>query len=398
MNDRNERDYYCSMKFRYLKIDLESQNTYTCHAAKPYRINFDWLEKNKGNIFNHDINVSERQMMLNNQRAPSCEQNCWHAEDQGMQSPRLFQEGFHRTHDQIITSPEIIDFTVGADCNLTCTYCCKEYSSAWRNDIQKNGEYQLPYSNDNRYKLTSEDRLLIKIKQSNLVNTSRYQLLVDEIKLNAGSLKRVDVTGGEPFLNNYFIDALSELDIPDNVPIEIYTGLGVNYSRFNHMLDKISNKKNIQFSISAEGIEKHLEFNRYGVKWQQFLNNLQSIRDRNINFKFHSTVTNLTVFGFFDFCNYFKNDKIATTYAYQPRMMAVNIIDDDSKMMLVDQFNNWSDPEKSVLIKNINTPSNEEQRVDLSNFLTEFVKRRPDLSLNIYPKSFLKWLDIANVV
>lgn len=398
MNDRNERDYYCSMKFRYLKIDLESQNTYTCHAAKPYRINFDWLEKNKGNIFNHDINVSERQMMLNNQRAPSCEQNCWHAEDQGMQSPRLFQEGFHRTHDQIITSPEIIDFTVGADCNLTCTYCCKEYSSAWRNDIQKNGEYQLPYSNDNRYKLTSEDRLLIKIKQSNLVNTSRYQLLVDEIKLNAGSLKRVDVTGGEPFLNNYFIDALSKLDIPDNVPIDIFTGLGVSYSRFNHMLDKISNKKNILLSISAEGIEEHLEFNRYGVKWQQFLNNLQSIRDRNINFKFHSTVTNLTVFGFFDFCNYFKNDKIVTTYAYQPKMMAVNIVDDNSKLMLIDQFNNWADSEKSILIKNINTPSDEKQRINLSNFLTEFVNRRPDLSLNIYPKSFLNWLGIKNVV
>jgi organic radical activating enzyme len=386
------------MKFRYLKIDLESQTTYTCHAATPHKIDFEWLKNNSGNLFNHNINVLERKMMLNNQRAASCEQNCWHAEDQGMKSPRLYQKGYYRTHDQIVTSPETLDFTVGADCNLTCTYCCKEFSSAWRNDIQKNGEYQLSDSNDTRYKLTSEDRVLIKIKQSNLVNTSRYQLLIDEIKLNASSLKHIDVTGGEPFLNNYFINALSELDLPDDVPIEIYTGLGVNYNRFNQMLDKISNKKNIRLSVSAEGIEQYLEFNRYGVKWQQFLNNLQSIRDRNINFKFHSTVTNLTVFGFFDFCDYFKNDKIITTYAYQPRMMAVNIVDDDSKLMLANQFNNWSDPEKSVLIKNINAPSNEKQRIDLSTFLTEFVKRRPDLSLNIYPKSFLNWLGINSVV
>lgn len=394
----SERDYYCSMKFRYIKIDLESQTSYTCHASTPHKINFEWLKTNRGNLFNHDINVSERKLMLSNQRAPSCEQNCWHAEDQGMQSPRLVQEGYHKTHDQLITSPELLDFTVGADCNLTCTYCCKEFSSAWRDDLKENGGYQLSDSNDSRYKLILADRVSMKIKQSNLVNTARYQTLIDEIKLNVNSLKKIDVTGGEPFLNNYFINALSDLDLPSSVTINIYTGLGVSHSRFNQMLDKLSDKKNISLTVSAEGIENHLEFNRYGVKWQQFLNNLQSIKDRNIDFKFQSTLTNLTVFGFFDFCNYFKDDKIITTYAFQPRMMSVNIIDDDSKLMLVNQFNNLSDPDKSILIKNINIPSDEKQRIDLSKFLTEFVKRRPDLDLNIYPKSFLNWLDINNVV
>ena len=133
-----ERDYYCSYKFKFLKIDLESKTTYNCHAAAPHPIDFDWLNNNPGQLFNTDTSINERQQMLNNQRNDSCEQNCWRAEDSGAQSPRLYQGGAKRTHDQLITHPEIIDLTVGGDCNLTCSYCCKEFSSAWRRDIVNN--------------------------------------------------------------------------------------------------------------------------------------------------------------------------------------------------------------------------------------------------------------------
>jgi hypothetical protein len=133
-----DRDYYCSMKFRYIKFDLERKTTYTCHAATPHAVNFDWLEKNPGQIFNSPINIEERNQMLRNERNASCEQNCWPAEDEGAVSPRLFQGGVEKTHTDIITMPEIIDLTVGSDCNLMCLYCTKEYSSTWRNDIIRN--------------------------------------------------------------------------------------------------------------------------------------------------------------------------------------------------------------------------------------------------------------------
>jgi len=398
MSDEVEdRDYYCSMKFRYIKIDLGSQTTYTCHASAPYKVDFEWLNKNQGNLFNHKINVAERTMMLKNQRVTSCEQNCWYAEDRGMQSTRLSQKGNYRTHDQIITKPEIVDITIGDDCNLTCSYCCKEFSSSWKNDISTHGEYRLS-TVDNRYKLTSNDRLLLKIKQSNLVNVDRYKILLNEIQLNVDSIKQIYVTGGEPFLNNHLIKTLGDLKFSDQTNIEIYTGLGVNTNRFKRLLDRISNNKNINLVISAEGIEQHLEFNRYGIKWNQFLTNLQSIRDRKIPLKFQSTLTNLTVFGFVDFCQYFSNDQIMTTFAYQPRMMSINVVDSDSKQRLIDQFSRLPEQQKNVLTKSIQAAVDEVQKHDMSIFLSEFVKRRSDLNLDIYPTSFLNWLNIKNVV
>ena len=392
------RDYYCSMKFRFIQIDLESQNTYSCHAAAPHKVDFDWLSNNKGNIFNHAVNVSERQMMLDNVRAPSCEQNCWSAEDNGMQSFRLLVDGHKKTHNQTITNPEIVNVTVGSNCNLTCSYCCKEFSSSWRNDINTNGEYLQLGTVDNRYKLIPLDKTLMKIKQSDLVNTPRYTELLNEVQLAAPRLTRLDVTGGEPFLNNHLVETLSKLDLPDTATINIYSGLGVDSKRFKRLLDVLSTKQNIKLVVSAEGIEKHLEFNRYGVTWDQFLTNLQSIRDRGIKLRFHSVVTNLTVFGVADFYNYFSNDDIVLTFAHQPRMMAVNVLDTDSKKQLVKQFSRLPDSVRELLTKNIEPAPDDEQKHNMSMFLPEFVKRRPDINLNIYPESFLSWLGINNVV
>ena len=144
------RDYYCSMKFKFLKIDLPSKTIYNCHAAAPHRIDFDWLEENPGNLFNTPVNVYEREQMLRNERNKSCEQNCWIAEDAGAVSPRINQNGIEQTHTDPVTDPEIIDLTIGIDCNLTCSYCCKEYSNSWRRDIINNGNYELTNNTDVR--------------------------------------------------------------------------------------------------------------------------------------------------------------------------------------------------------------------------------------------------------
>ena len=113
------RDYYCSYKFKYLRIDLVSNKTSNCHAAKAHPIDFAWLEQNPGQLFNTDVNVSERHMMLLNQRNASCEQNCWSLEDKGAVSPRLWQNGQTKTHTKVVTQPEILEIKLNDNCNLS---------------------------------------------------------------------------------------------------------------------------------------------------------------------------------------------------------------------------------------------------------------------------------------
>ena len=178
----DDRDYYCSMKFRFLKIDVESRTSYNCHAAKSHNIDFNRLSDSPGQLFNTPVNVFERQQMLSNQRNKSCEQNCWPAEDRGATSPRMYTNGIEKTHTQVITQPETIDVTIGSDCNLTCSYCCKEYSSAWRRDILTNGNYtKVDYTD--RYSAVTKDRVLSKLSQLDIKSSKHYNILLDEIKL-----------------------------------------------------------------------------------------------------------------------------------------------------------------------------------------------------------------------
>ena len=374
---------------------METKLTYNCHAAAPHQIDFERLQNIPGQLFNADVNVSERQMMLDNIRNPSCGQNCWQAEDRGAISPRILQKGVDKTHFDIRPMPEHIDLTINSNCNLTCSYCCKEYSSSWRNDIAKNGPYKI--TDEINYSLGDKEKMLMKIGQQELKQSLHYKQLLEEIKVISSSLKRLDITGGEPLLDNQLVDILVSLNLsPDTTKI-IYTGLGVDLARLQKLCVKLSKIPNLKLKISAENIGKNLEFNRYGVKWEKFKQAIKIIQDHGINYRFNCTISNLSIFGFADFYNYFSTNSLALGIVYTPRMMAPYVLDIESKQMLTEQFQQLPDEYKLPLIKSMQSLPTATEYQDLRIFLKEFVARRPDLDLKIFPSSFLTWLE-SNVV
>ena len=104
----------------------------------------------------------------------------------------------------------------------------------------------------------------MKLSQPVLTATKQYQILLDEIKQITPGIKKLVVTGGEPFLDNRLIDVLTEIPVPDNIEIQIYTGLGVSAARFEKILQKIKLIKGLYLTVSAECIDKLHEFNLYG--------------------------------------------------------------------------------------------------------------------------------------
>lgn len=387
------RDYYCSMKFKYLKIDIPNRSTCNCHAAHSHPIDFNWLEKNPGQLFNTKINVFERQQMLDNQRNKSCEQNCWFAEDRGAVSPRIYQKGQAKTHDKIITQPKIIDIVTVNDCNNTCSYCNKTLSSAWRRDILKNGDYSLP-AGDYRYRADTKDKVLNKISQNELKNLSYYKKIMDEIHLLAPTARVITITGGEPFLDNKIVDLLTGLKSNKNCIIKLFTGLGVDKKRLIRILDQIKHIPNLEVNVSAENIGEFLEFNRYGLKWPDFKSKVDSILASGVNMKFNCTISNLTIFGFRSFYETFKQHPIVFNICYDPKMLAPYMLNSTSKEMVSEDISYLPDEYKNKLEQTLRLEPNETDRKNLSQFLKQFVQRRKDLSLKIYPKEFLKWLEI----
>jgi organic radical activating enzyme len=388
----SDRDYYCSLKFKFIKIDLQSNTTYTCHYAEPHSVDFSWLENNPGQLFNNPINVLERRQMLSNQRNTSCEQNCWPAEDCGAISPRLSRNGQEKTHSEIYTKPETIEITTNGDCNLTCSYCCKEYSSAWRRDVVNNGDYPT-LSVENRYQATNKDKVLLKIRQAQLQSSEKYQKLLNEIKLSSSTLKRLIVTGGEPLLDNQLIDILEDLKLPSDAILEIWTGLGFGASRFNSVLAKLENLPNLQLIVSADSTKKFAEFNRYGINWTEFVDKIELLKNKKINLKLHATVSNLVMFDFANFYTTFNDVEVEMSLPYQPIFMAPYVLDPKSKEQIQQTLHVLPIKMQQTLLQSMSPIPTNSQKQDLHAFLKEFVRRRPDLDLNVFPQSFLTWLE-----
>lgn len=389
----NERDYYCSHKFRFLKIDLECGTTYNCHAAEPHPIDIQWLEKNPGQLFNNPVSVSERQMMLTNQRNKSCEQNCWAAEDRGANSPRLWQNGQHRTHTDVFTQPETIDFTMNSDCNLTCSYCCKEFSQSWRKDIYHNGAYDIPGQNDPRFRLSENDVRLLHQKQTDLKQNSQFQLLLAEIKSAMPTVKRLILTGGEPLLDNTLKTSLIELTQQHAPEIVLYTGLGVSFDRFVKIFDYLKSVPRLEVRVSQENTGKYAEFNRYGLSWSDFVKKVDYLDRIQVNYRFIMTMSNLTAHDWPNFIKQFDRNNILT-FCYQPRFMAINVLDFESKSRLIDQWQDLPESMRTPLMQSIAAAPTDLERQGIREFLRQFVARRPDLSYDIFPRSFLTWLDL----
>lgn len=393
---KNNRDYYCSYKFKFLKVDAETFTTYNCHAASPHAIDFTWLKNNPGQLFNTEINVSERTMMLRNERNKSCEQNCWPAEDVGAVSPRIFQKGFEKTHLKVETKPEIIDITLNSDCNLTCSYCCREFSNSWRRDLLKNGSYNV--SDIERYQLTPSDKLKIKLGQTGLKQSNKYKTLLEEIKLNTYNLHKFVVTGGEPLLDNSLYQTLKYLDLPDSAKKIVYSGLGLSYKRFVTLVEKLKSIPNLIIRISAENTDKHLEFNRYGLNYNDFEKKVDYLIKENIQFEFHSTITNLSIFDFVNFYNkHAQNANCILTFGYSPCFLSPYVLDKNSKELICQQISILPISLQNQIKKSIMNNPTEQDRIDCKEFLTEFSRRR-NLDLGIFPTTFLNWLEINHVV
>jgi organic radical activating enzyme len=370
-----------------MKLDIEKINIYNCDVAEPHPIDLNWWQNNIGELFNNQVSVTEREMMLINKRNPSCGFNCFRAEDQGMTSARMIRKGYQKSHTQSIVDPNSLDITLASDCNLTCTYCTKEFSSAWRRDLKKNGDYQV---GDDRFKLNIKDKLIDKMSQKKRLKAKTYELTLRELDVISQKLQTVYISGGEPLLDNNLLTILEKIK---NVPnVNLFTGLGVNVKRLENTLDKLRDFPNVTLYLSCENIEQYLEFNRFGIKWQEYQTKIELIKKSNTPFIFHSVLSNLSIFGFHDFLQLYRDKLVNHDFVHTPDFMSINVLDNSSKEYIKNIFINDSLVWKDEIIQSLEASPTDKQISDLRVFLKEFTQRRNINIFDIYPRSFVDWI------
>ena len=380
-------DVYCSKKFKDLQVHVQSRLLYNCGKAWPERIDINWLEKNPGKLFHTPTMIADRQAMLEGKRTRACEHGCYCYEDQGLISAR---DKVNKEKIIDIYNPlESLGISLSTDCNLTCTYCSSEWSTAWNKDIKTNGEYGIEgYKNKN----DNWSKLWNNIKQKDRsVESKFFNLLLKEITMAKG-LKQIIIVGGEPLINNQLIKVL---DVLKDKKIKIVSGLGINFNKFKKIIDKIKDKQNLSFEISAESNGSIFEFLRYGTNWNDFLNKIDYLKKNNLMITFISTITNLSTFGIVPFYKFFKEDhKIIYNPVLDRTFLQPNVLDDLSKKNLIDSIKDEMDNKFFLQLKqSISQEYSDNERKKLSVFLKEFARRR-NLKLDIFPVHFLKWLDL----
>jgi hypothetical protein len=370
---------------------LEKRLSYSCCSAIPEKLDINWIKQNPGQIFNTPGLHQDRVDMLNNKPVDSCYDACWKPEQDGLHSRRTVMKSYipiYSDVDQL--TPILLDIILGSTCNLTCSYCCKQYSSAWYRDIDKNG----PYFDHNRYNINSVDKIISKISHSEHQSSSGSIVLMDEIK-KLDQIEEIRVLGGEPFLYNEFPDILNNAN-PQKC-VSFHTGLGVNNTRLQNQINRITPRENLIVHVSAENCDDFYEFNRYGNSYNNFLDNLKLLIDSGFSIKFNSVVSNLTIFGLAKFNETFQHIHINYQFCNDPEFLRVNILDDTSKEQLIEALKHTQIECRDLIISNIKQPCSEESKIQCAHYLKEFSSRR-DLDLDIFPEHFLQWLGLSHVV
>lgn len=387
------RDYYCQHKFRQIKVDFVNKTTYTCCAAYPENVNFEWVANNPGQLFNSPVNVHERTQMLNNERSEHCEQNCWQVEDHNQPSYRTQTNGQERVYTDVVTFPKSIDVGFHADCNNSCIYCCREFSTAWMKDLISNGDYQFTNYNSTRFKQQPNDQQYIRVGQKNSFEQDEFRILFDEVVSMSKTANDIILTGGEPLLNNAMYEFLDTLTAGTNMLIKISSGLTAPFNRIEKLVKVIKEKKlNVQMFLSFESVGDLAEFNRYGTVWALAEKKIHYLIDNGIDITFRGTLVNTNVFGFQDFYNRFCNHKMKVIIANQPSMLLNHILDDDTKEKIYKTLN-VEDSLQTKILNSIERSPTETEKINCRELLIQFTQRR-NLNFDVLPNSFIKWLEL----
>jgi len=248
-----------------------------------------------GNIKNNSIeeillateNTETQHSMLNDQPGKNCH-TCYNLENR--------KKGFDIVSDRIFYIKELkkvprdtyqvgnhklttVDIRWSNLCNFSCVYCGPEFSSRWESEL-----------NLQTTKPTDEQK----------ENFKKY------IFDSAAHLKHVYLAGGEPLLikeNLEFLELLKKVN--PNVNLRINTNLSRVETR---IFETIITFPNVHWTISVETMEEEFEYIRHGGLWQDFLHNLNILKEFDHKITFNMLHFLLNYNSLFECIDFFRND------------------------------------------------------------------------------------------
>ena len=238
-------------------------------------------------ILQGDVNLTTKHNMTYNEPGPTCNV-CYDLEKDknsfDIISDRIFylkelKDVNFNIYKSIDTHElHTIDIRWSNLCNFACVYCGPEFSSKWTTELKINHQ---------------------EVPHHRFIEMKKY------IFDNVHQLKHVYLAGGEPLLMKENLELLDLLKTQNpNVNLRINTNLSKVDTK---IFDLICTFPNVHWIVSVESMEQEYEYIRWGGSWQDFLDNLNTIKKLNHKISFNMLHFLLNYKSIFNCITYLKN-------------------------------------------------------------------------------------------
>jgi len=277
-----------------LESGLRIENDGTCKSCCMMKDKFWKTKREKYNLYSDtfdDIMKSKARRKIvkaleKGEKHPAC-QRCWDEEATGKKSKRL------RDNETFIdTKPgtvQIIDVSMGTQCNIKCRTCGPFNSSFWNNEWFDTGYFG-----------GTKEEYKSYLKRLNCAFDDDSSFW-DQFKQNLKNTLHIDFYGGEPFLVKKQWNML-EYAIEHGYSKDIAVHYNTNGTIWNDSVyDILKEFKAVYIDFSIDGVYDKLTYIRYPAKWDTVYNNLlklKEVSDKDTKFKINicNTISILNVY------------------------------------------------------------------------------------------------------
>lgn len=149
-----------------------------------------------------------------------------------------------RNFDRDNITLKSIEITFGNYCNLACRICCGDLSTSWH-----------------------DDEKILKSKYD-FLSHKRNNADRDWKSTDFSTVEMIKITGGEPLLHpdfTRFLDMMIESGRSDEIELLIFTNSSTIPKK--HLIDRLSQFKDIKLYLSIDGVGKVHEYIRHKAVW-----------------------------------------------------------------------------------------------------------------------------------
>jgi len=223
--------------------------------------------------------------LLQDRRSSDCK-SCWHQEDLGQKSCRQIYNdiaeqyaplGFlKKLAEEGKSKPIIFQVQKSNTCNGACLMCNETSSSKWAS---------------------------LKSNKQKKLDDDSFDDYVDY-----KTAKKINVLGGEPFLDNSIEIVIEKLSKFNNDKCEV--SVTTNGSIFpNKKLFALMKKHDVKISVSIDGVGQMFEYQRWPLQWNEVEKNVLEFQ-KNFAVGVSYCLTNINVFEHQTTVKFFNNHKL----------------------------------------------------------------------------------------